>query len=598
MPSTQEIANLRKEMGDKGALDTLYQTDPNLRNVVDKYRAAMTNMSPVAEAKFPTAMLNKHYQGTFATQKPVSPYTNQLANNAVNAVRANPAPVSPQGGSFLGETVKNITGSAFNYAKNLVGGIANVFNPDMEKNTLANAGRLAVGTGINAVESLTGNEQMFDNPFGSEDVANGMGQYITDRYGSLDKAAETLRTDPVGFLSDISTVVTGVGGAASAGLKAAGATKAAGIAGKVAKLGMNAEPAMIAANTVKGAAKVGKGIVSQVTGLAPETISTIKSNPKFPAAKKGEISRPSVGQKVFDAVKKRKAEVSETGSAYDGFRSGTQTAKIPKDLFRNELRTQGFAFDESGKLAPAQKQLNGPQLTDAELGELNKLLDKADTYGEVVTDNQFLRLRENLSATADFEKKTRTSNKLENIAKGLREKLNESSRGNLKGLEELDAKYSDDIDFLRLVEQDFIDPQTGALRDTALPRLANAGNKEGTQFLARLEKLVPDIRQEVNALKAMEDVTLSGGQKVGAYAKGVIGGAALTGGSPIGAIAGALLATPSISIPIIRGYGKMTGLIDSTINGILNKLRLGKKLSPEQAAILSAALQWAENNPE
>lgn len=619
MPKPDEVQRLRKEVGDANAVETLYRADPDFRATVDRYKAVMTNMSPVAEAKFPTAMLNKHYLKTFSPTKPVSPFTNQLANNVVASGRVSQAqvakqsildPNSVQDPSLMGFG-QNILKSGGRMIRDIGTAIANPID------TVTGLGKAALGAGINTVETITGNEDTFNNPFGSEDVASGIGQFYVDRYGSLEGLRKTAYEDPVGLISDVASVLTGAGAAikggaslASLGVRAStaggnavkvGSTaakigKAASVAGKfgddLARAGVAAEPVFLAGKAakgiVKGAGNAGKFAVAQATGLAPDTISTIAKNQKFGDA---SITRTGLGEKVKGAIQGLQDEVSDTGKTYQSFREGKQVAKVKPSFFRDHLKKQGFKFDDTGKLFDS---IEGPKLSASEIGELNSFLKTVDDLGETMTDNQFLRVRERLSKLAKFEKATRSSNDIESIAKGLREALNTEVRPGFKGLDELDARYAPQRELLDQFERDFIDPRTGDLKDNAISRIATMTGKGKEQLLDRVKTLIPGIEEEVNALRAMEDVQLAGGNKVGTYTRGAIGGFALSGGNPVGAIAGAILATPSISTRIIRGYGKVAGLGGKTVSGILNKLKLGQKLTAEEAAIMSAALQWAE----
>lgn len=65
-----------------------------------------------------------------------------------------------------------------------------------------------------------------DRAKASEQIAEATGQYYKDRYGSFENLQKTIQDDPVGFLADVSGLLT-FGGAA--------ATKAAGTAGKAGK---------------------------------------------------------------------------------------------------------------------------------------------------------------------------------------------------------------------------------------------------------------------------------------------------------------------------------------------------------------------------
>lgn len=617
MPNPQEIQRLRKDLGDANAMDTLYHTDPDFRATVDKYKAVMTNMSPVAEVKFPTAMLNKHYLKTFSPTKPVSPLTTQLANNVQTTGRVSQAAKQSvlESSSVQDPSMMGFAGNVLKSGGRLVRDVGSaILNPI---DTAKGIGKAALGAGINAIETVAGDEQLFDNPLGSEDVASGIADFYVQRYGSLDALKKTAYEDPIGLISDVATVVTGAGGAAkgaaslaSAGARAAtrGAAavplastaakvgKAASTVGKfgddAARLGMQMEPIVQAGKAVKGVAKgasnVGRFMTAQATGLAPDTISTIAKNPKFGDT---SITRAGLGQKVRGAIQGLQDEVSDTGTGYRAFREGKQTTQLPKTLFRDSLKKQGFQLDDKGFV---KQSFNGPQLAEGEIAEINRFLQRVDDLGEVVIDNQFLRVREALAKLAKYDRANRATNDIETVAKNLYAELNDKARGNLKGLEELDAKFGPQREFLDLIERDFIDPRTGELRDNAISRIANMKGKEGTEFVKRLKTIVPGIEEEVNALKAMEDVQLAGGQKVGAYMRGAAGAFVLSGGNPLASIAGAVLAAPSVATRLIRSYGKVAGLSSKTVSSILGKLKLGQKLSAEEAAIMSAVLQWAE----
>jgi hypothetical protein len=110
---------------------------------------------------------------------------------------------------------KSIAGFAGNVLKSgvravgdLGGAVINTVNPNMEKNTVANLLRL--GDGI--LSLVMPGEQI------NEKNAKAVGKFYMDRYGSLDNAFNTLYNDPVGLALDVSTVISGAGGA----LKGAG----------------------------------------------------------------------------------------------------------------------------------------------------------------------------------------------------------------------------------------------------------------------------------------------------------------------------------------------------------------------------------------
>ena len=124
-----------------------------------------------------------------------------------------------------------------------------------------NPGDAASGLGniaLGAAQKLIPGEQ------DSEQYADAVGQFFADRYGSTDALKDTMATDPVGFLADASTVLTGGGGLAARAPMAAGkitgaAANAAAKAGRGAPLPAvrdATEPVMRALGI--GAEKVGE----------------------------------------------------------------------------------------------------------------------------------------------------------------------------------------------------------------------------------------------------------------------------------------------------------------------------------------------------
>lgn len=128
--------------------------------------------------------------------------------------------ISPQGGSSTQsgyfpssarpiyqpkKTIGGFLGNVGSSAMNTVGGIGssllNIANTNPEKNTLANFGRLILGT----VEKIVPGTQFH------EQYADAVGKYYVDRYGGLDKAWNSFYTDPVGVALDASVVLGGTG---------------------------------------------------------------------------------------------------------------------------------------------------------------------------------------------------------------------------------------------------------------------------------------------------------------------------------------------------------------------------------------------------
>lgn len=136
----------------------------------------------------------------------------------------------------LGGFGRNLTRSAGNLVENTVTGIANIVNPNMEENTVAQLGRLALGI----VDSVLPGEQ------GNEQYAQALGQYFAQRYGGLDNIMETFYQDPVGFVDDAATVLTAGGTAATKIGKLSGVGKLASVGQDISRIGNAIEPLTLA----------------------------------------------------------------------------------------------------------------------------------------------------------------------------------------------------------------------------------------------------------------------------------------------------------------------------------------------------------------
>lgn len=160
------------------------------------------------------------------------------------------APQTKSVGGFMG----NIVGSGFKAVGDLGGALVNTLNPDMEKNTVANLGKLVIGT-LQYIDPT----QALGTKY--EKNAKAVGQFYLDRYGSVDKVMNTLYNDPVGMALDVGAVLSGAGGAlkgAGSVSKVAGLTKAGNAFSKAASF---TDPFSLAGKGVRVAGKPVAGAI-------------------------------------------------------------------------------------------------------------------------------------------------------------------------------------------------------------------------------------------------------------------------------------------------------------------------------------------------
>ena len=234
----------------------------------------------------------------------------------------------------LGGFGRNIVKSTGNLIGNTVGGLVNIVNPNLEENTIAQLGRLALGI----VDSVMPGEQ------GNEQYAQALGQYFADRYGGIDNVMETFYNDPAGFIDDASMVITAGGSAVSKVGKLGGLNKVASIGQDVARFGNMIDPAMLPA---RGMGYAGKKIAG--------AIGTEKIGNKLIQAGQ-DYSKRGYGQPVtINKFEKKFRPVSEIISEYGLY--GKNTDKLMNKI--DEIQTM---FDDiavrSGKTISANDLLD------------------------------------------------------------------------------------------------------------------------------------------------------------------------------------------------------------------------------------------------
>jgi hypothetical protein len=134
---------------------------------------------------------------------------------------------------------------------------------DLGAGTLREGARAVLPTSVfNAIDSV-GNQEAANR---ASDTASAVGQFYSDRYGSIEGLKNAIATDPVGVLSDASLPLTGAGGLAA---KAPGAVGRAGRA--AATVGNAIDPAV-------GLVKAGQGVARGVGNVA-EAANAWRSTP-------------------------------------------------------------------------------------------------------------------------------------------------------------------------------------------------------------------------------------------------------------------------------------------------------------------------------
>lgn len=638
MDANQIIQLRQSKMSDSDIMDRILGQDQGFSDAVDRVKMANPNMSSLERAKLPTVMLNQYYS---VPNKPIRiPQVVSGVQSASESAQEVRQKSESTWGKTMGMAAGNFLPSAGQFGKDVFMGIKNIFDVgdftedgfdfNLRENTIANVGKVGVGAAINLTEGLKSmaNRAVFPvlnkifgtnvqatpemadisflGEFGeeSEEMASAIGGFYKDRYGSLEAARATFEQDPVGFAADAAMILTAASGVLRQTAKipaALGKAGKANVLNKAATAMRNTasaiDPIENAARMFRKTASLNKAMFSKWTGLSLDDIDTfINKSDEVKAARKGNITRTGLAEEVGTVIDKMIDDLGETGKSYQGFRESGQIAQMPDDIFRAHLKANGYAFDDAGRVTSS---FNNPvQLADNELAKLNKFLDDVDAQiykrpsgAGQITSNEYMGLRSQISKASNFD--GIKSSDLENIMKQLRKELNNKVRKQFNGLEDLDKVYEPQIKELKLLKKEWIDRSSGELKASAESKVMSINNKNRERLMKDLESRLPGITNRVDALRAIENVQLARGVKVGTYTSSIVtGGGLVTGNIPL--IVAGIISQPDIIVPLLRGYGKVKGISAKTITAMTKRIKLGEKLTAKQAQIFANMLDEYE----
>jgi hypothetical protein len=336
------------------------------------------------------------------------------------------------------------------------------------------------------------------------------------------------------------------------------------------------------------ARRTGEFGVSQATGLQPETVKTVIKQPEiFKSKIMAGISREQLGEDVLRNIEVRISKLSDTGKNYDKIRASGETVVIDPKNIQSIFNKYNIKFDDNGKII---RTLDTVPLKE---GDVRALEDFFNIYGKDVyyNANSFLNARTALSNLAEYDaSKSDISNR---IARELRQVYDLEGKKQITGLKELDAKYAPLRAEFSQLKKDYLkkDLQTGewGLKDGAFNKIANLTGKGKQQTLDRLEQIRPGITEEINILKAVENIKDIKGIKPGTYVRGgaIIGGVS-TGNIPL--VLTAIASQPEIALQIIRTYGYAKKGQRLFTDNIINKIKKGLELNEQQKEFIREAL--------
>lgn len=349
-----------------------------------------------------------------------------------------------------------------------------------------------------------------------------------------------------------------------------------------------------AGKTSSAIAKTGKYVTSQAYGLKPETVDNIIKTPgAFSEKEMANIDRHSLFSKVYKSVNDRMAHLSETGKGYETIRNSKQVVDIPQQSISDVLDKYRIDIDRNGRIAKTAESL---PMSDADTKALQEFLDVYYNGEGKLSANGILNARTSLSNMAAYESGKTGASKT--LAKELRSAIDESAKGQIPELDALDKKYAPEVKLLKKIKKTIFN-QDGTVKDNAISTIANLTGKGKEQALARMERIIPGISEDVNILKSIEDIEAAKGQKVGTYIRTGLGvGAGAASGGPVGALIGAIATSPQVGLQLVRAYGKAKGVSSRLIEPIISKMKSGTKLVGSEYKLVNDAIIDASSKME
>lgn len=294
------------------------------------------------------------------------------------------------------KSVGGFLGNVFESGLGLIAGTAQaIAHPIQTAKTLG-------GTAVGAVQKLIPGEQK------QEQYVNTLGQYFKDRYGSAEAIGNTAYSDPVGFLTDVSTVLSG-GGVAVTKL------------GQLSKVGELTKAGSLAQKAGKVASVV------DMPGKAIEKVKEVAQPTAIKAAQKLEARNlamtPSAKRKLIvkESTVDRIPELSETEAIKYGTSrklTGTPEERLltHKD-FVEDLETQiDRAVKNSRQTVPKKQLVNEldslaesfagePELYDSIRSVVDKKINHINTKikGDVLTMEEVQKLKKDAWKASKFD---------------------------------------------------------------------------------------------------------------------------------------------------------------------------------------------------
>lgn len=403
--------------------------------------------------------------------------------------------------SYVGDVISNIPSSASRFA----GDIFNAIIHPVE--TATSLVGLAKGV---ASKLIPGDQD-------SEIYVDGLMQFYKERYGTLEKAKETFRTDPVGALSD-----------GAAALSGAGASLKLGRLGKAGELVARTASAIDPVNLPVGVARGAVATASDLTSPLGRVTKAAEKGEKLTT----EILQPGKTSPTFERDMSRAFGAIEEVDSFKGLSKNLGEAKSAAAKERNALISgNNFPVDDSYikrlENVIEDKKSRG-QITEGEIRQMESVLDQerswlernpldragAQSRKEFLADKSDSFLKKKEKGTLTGEESTRMS-AIDELRQGLRESVEGPDATEAAKIKDLNDTYAGlrkaemlAEGQLRLSKKSISDGRVASVVQKVLEPAVNALRGQGvtTAFFvakqsAKMEKRLSKITDEIARLR-------------------------------------------------------------------------------------------------
>lgn len=240
----------------------------------------------------------------------------------------------------------------------------------------------------------------------------------------------------------------------------------------------------------------------KVVWLTENTVEAIKSNKYLSEAEGGKLTRDSLTQSAGTLLNKQIQDLSETGRWYSQIRESwipidvsSKKPAINKILSDNTIKVNWKGILDFTDSAIESK---------ADQAQLQKVYDYFNRWE--VTPDIYLNKKKAIRDMTDFSQWN--ADQTNRILKQIGAERKQAWHNSIPELKQLDAIYEPQITDINEIRNKIFD-KDWKLREWATSYIMNSlwANRDVT--LQKLEKLIPEISEQVKAIRAVEDINAS-----------------------------------------------------------------------------------------